>query len=90
MAGLIAGELFKVVAFGGYATHGSVHHLIDGFLVIVVGGSVKRLSHGLLLSQMLLKHTILLFSDVVATHAHLPLVVVGMPSSVRKHGVLLD
>ena len=90
LAGLAPWELLKVVAFGGYSAHCSVHHLIDSFLVIVVSGRVKRLGHGLLLAQMLLKHIVLLLGHLVATHAHVVLVVVWMSSSSGEHGIFLD
>ena len=90
MARLAPRNLFKIFALGDYSAHTSVHDLINGFLVVVVGGRVKRLSHGLLLAQMLLKHIVLLLGHLVATHAHVSLVVVGMSSSSGEHGVLLD
>lgn len=46
---------------------------------------MKRLSHGLFLDQMLLKHIILLLGLLRAPHAHMGLVVVGMPHSIGEH-----
>ena len=73
-AGLAHRQLLKVVVL-----------LLRCGYIVVVSGRVQCLGHGLFLAQVLLKHIVLLLGLLITPHAHVGLVIVGVPDAGREH-----